>query len=215
MKYLKALLGVILICIQVIFSYYTAVSKVLLIICALGLGLILVTDKFDHLIKYVVVCMALVNVICGIKCYGETMYHHSSSFNRQTGLVMTETAYVYNTGLTNAILPMVLRDKIVYIDNDSLIDDFAYFFAEECQVIEKQFDMNESEQLSNYINMGKISLNPDYFFDESDFRRIEERPCIYMCPKNMASAKEIVVISDAKSNVYICALSEYQKEITW
>ena len=218
MKHLKALLGVAIICVQVIFSYYADISKIFLIIVALGMGLILVTNKFDRILKYVIVFMAVVNVICGIKCYGETMYHHSASYNRQTGFVMTEAAYVYNTGLTNAILPMVLRDKIVYIDNNSLIDDFAYFFAQECKTSDIRINMNEVETLTNYVNMGKVSLNPDYFFDDRDFEIItqsESKPCIYMCTKNMASAREIVVFSDEYFNVYICALGEFHKELSW
>lgn len=131
MKHLKALLGIAIICVQIIFSYYTDISKVFLLIVAIVIGLILVTSKFDRILKYVIVFMAVVNVICGIKCYGASMHHYSSSYNDQTGFVMTETAYVYNNGMANAILPMILRNKNVYIDKNSVIYDFVYFFAKE------------------------------------------------------------------------------------
>lgn len=139
-------------------------------------------------------------------------------FGSQNNLATAQTVY-YLADYHDPVLPLLLRNKAVFIEKENFYYNYVELFAQE---VDSSLEFSEvildENTLAQFTYMGQISSvyysfsTSSGFFDERLVDRFNESgmyPGLYICVENIED-DTLYWLSDKDYNVYIISEEQYQ-----
>lgn len=203
----------IFICEILLFAFSGIVlwQKILLFI---GGILLLLTIFIDKKVDKAI----LINVLLWALVGGSITMTSLWKFGSQNNLATAQTVY-YLVDYHDPVLPLLLRNKTVFIEKENFFYNYVELFAQE---VDSSFEFSEvildENDLAQFTYMGQLSslyysfsTSPD-FFNQRLVDRFNENgvyPGLYICVENIED-DTLYWLSDKDYNVYVISEEQYQ-----
>lgn len=167
---------------------------------------------------FVATVLLLCLAVRDIGVYFPWMYNYSHTLNMQSGFYGTQMSYTYNEGHSDMIIPTILKNKHVYIEEDNPFKEYIELVSGNTTAILKQQgerDTRIHKNNSMFIDFGRTSLDTaayDLNLTEAEdyYNRGKERlgsdPHIYIESQEILDEGEVGLLVDEFCNFYIISI---------
>lgn len=174
--------------------------------------------------KYVVVGLVVAATALNLSwsswegSYWDYLHLYGVSYNKNTQWATTQNPYVWNTGNSDVLLPVLLQDKNVHVVEDSIYYSYVEYFCNEIEPLESIMYYDFEVLKAEFLQIGRMSIQAmDYLFKPDEKRALDENKArnnvqatLYISSSDVAKAEEIIVFEDEVYNMYIMTWEEYE-----
>lgn len=167
----------------------------------------------DKIKNWIIGFIIIMNTVVGIKYYLPFVLEYGTSYSLKSNLMTAQTSYTYDTVESDVIIPLLIRDKRVYISKDSEYKKYVDFFTE--IVLIEELDACDYDTLTrDFMDFGEMAPNAlDFYYegisDEVWDQLYGNRAHVYVSSNDIIDSNELVLVNDSNMNLFVMTCHEY------